>query len=106
MIGSFLGGSLLSLGRRRALMIGQLQAIIGALISMFATVETLSIGRLFVGVAAGISNVTYGKFICENMPERLASRASMMQNGSICCGFFFCFLMGEILPLPEDTEAN
>lgn len=81
-------------------------AIVGALISMFGTVVTLSIGRVLVGVAAGISNVTFGKFIGENMPERYAERASMMLNASVCVGLFFCYLMGELLPSPDDIQAN
>ena len=30
----------------------------------------------------------------------------MMLNASICIGLFFCYLMGEILPDPEDIQAN
>lgn len=73
---------------------------------MIGTVFTLSLGRLFVGVAAGVSNVTFGKSIGENMPDKYAERASMMLNASICVGLFFCYFLGEILPDPEDIQAN
>ena len=106
MVGSFMSGVMLKSGRRKAIINGQLCGIVGALISMEGTVWSLSIGRFLVGISAGISNVTYGKLIGENMPERMASRAAMMLNGSICVGIFFCFLMGELLPLPEDIQAN
>ena len=68
MIGSFLGGSLLKMGRRKAVLIGQLFGIVGGAVCMGSNVASLIIGRIFVGIAAGISNVTYGKFIMENMP--------------------------------------
>ena len=105
-IGSFLGGSLLGYGRRKALMIAQVIAIVGALICMIGTMATLSIGRLLVGVGAAICNICFGKSIGENMPEYISERAAMMLNASICVGFFFCFLMGEFLPDPEDIQAN
>jgi len=105
-IGSFLGGSLLKLGRRKAFLIGQAFALLGAAICMAGTVPYLSIGRLFVGVAGGISSVTYSKFIMENMPEKLADKFSLCLNVSICIGLIPCFLMGELLPDPSDYQGN
>ena len=77
-VGSFLGGSLLKLGRRRAVLIGQLIAIVGAAICMGVNVPYLCVGRILVGIAAGVSNVTYGKFIMENMPQALAAKFSLV----------------------------
>lgn len=102
MLGSFLGGIFLRLGRRRAVMIGQLFAIVGATITMVGTVPFLSIGRILIGIAGGVSNVTYGKFILENMPNDLAAKFSMCLGASLCVGYVPCFLMGDFLPDPTD----
>lgn len=70
-IGSFLGGSILKFGRRRAVIISQSISMIGALISMFTTESTLTIGRLLLGTGGGCMNVTLGKLITENIPQSI-----------------------------------
>jgi len=69
-IGSFLGSSLLPYGRRRTAIIANAMAIFGSCLSMVGTTPFLSIGRLFVGLAAGTANVVFGKMINETMPEK------------------------------------
>lgn len=105
-VGSFAAGPLIKLGRRKAAIVGNLVAIISSAICMIATVPFLTIGRFFLGVAAGIYNVVFGKMIVENMPEQLAQKFAMCHNASICIGFFVAFIMGGILPDPEDFAAN
>ena len=53
-IGSFLGGALLARGRRKTVIIAQTMSIIAALISMFPHEATLSIGRVLLGIGAGV----------------------------------------------------
>ena len=71
-IGSFLGGPLIKIGRRKGAIIANIIGILSALITMIGTTPFLVIGRLFLGVAAGAYNVIFGKMIVENMPESLA----------------------------------
>lgn len=106
MIGSFLGGPFIKLGRRKGAIRANLFGIIGSAISMIGTTPFLSIGRLFIGIAAGTYNVIFGKMIVENMPDKLAQKIAMFHNVFICVGFVVAFGMGGILPDPDDFEAN
>ena len=101
-IGSFMGGRLLSLGRRKAMIVAQLIAITGSLVSMIGVTWALTLGRIFVGISSGISNPVFGRFVVENMPGELAAKLSMFQGISICSGLFVCFLLGGILPDPDN----
>ena len=82
-IGGFAAAPLLKMGRRKAFLIAQLFAIAGASISMACNVPCLTIGRILVGVAGGISNVCYSKFIFESMPISLASIFGVCLNASL-----------------------
>ena len=105
-IGSFLGGPLIKNSRRKGAIISNIIAIVGAAISVIESVPAMSIGRLIVGIAAGAYNVVFGKMIVENMPEKLAGKFAMCHNASICVGFQIAFLMGAILPDPDNFQAN
>ena len=68
-IGSFLGGPMIKLGRRKGALIANVIGIVGGAICMVGSVPFLIIGRILVGVAAGAYNVIFGKMITENMSE-------------------------------------
>ena len=105
-VGSFLGASLLQYGRRRTAIIAHCMAIFGSCLSMVGTTPFLSIGRLFLGLAAGTANVVFGKMITETMPEKEASLFAMAHNAAICIGFIVAFGLAAFLPDPDDVEAN
>ena len=67
-IGSFIGGPMISRGRRSGAIIANLICIFGALVCMVGNTAFLTAGRIFVGIAAGIYNVIFGKCVVENMP--------------------------------------
>lgn len=73
---------------------------------MACNIPCLTIGRIIVGVAGGISNVCYSKFIYENMPEKLASMFGICLNASCSIGIIPCLQLGGILPDPNDLQAN
>ena len=62
-IGSFMGGPLIKNGRRKGALNDNVIGIAGSAISMITSVPFLTIGRLLVGIAAGIYNVVFGKMI-------------------------------------------
>ena len=105
-VGSFLGGPLIKIGRRRGAIIANIIGIISSAITMAGSTPFLTAGRLLLGVAAGIYNVIFGKMVVENMPEKLAQKLAMIHNGSVCCGFVVAFGMGGLLPDATDSEAN
>ena len=51
-------------------------------------------------------NVVFAKLITENMPEAYGATLSIFVNASIAMGLVPCYLIGAILPDPEDFEAN
>ena len=105
-IGSFLGGSLLKLGRRKTVIISQLICIIGAAITMVMHESTLIIGKFLLGLGAGSENVVYGKLITETIPASIMSSFAMSHNASICLGFFTVFFMSAVLPESDNVQAN
>ena len=105
-VGSFGGGSLIKIGRRKTAIIAHIIAICASSICMYDSVFMLSLGRFVLGISAGLANMVYGKSITENFPEKLASWLAMLLNAGICCGIFVALLMGGLLPDPEDKEAN
>ena len=76
-IGSFLTGFILKLGRRKAAITGHAIAISGSAIAMICTVPALTIGRFLIGFAGGVSNVVFGKMIGETIPARVLPRFAM-----------------------------
>ena len=82
-------------------------AIIGSVICMFdGWVWSLSIGRVFIGIASGFYNVIYGKVITENLPQNLISSFATSHNSIICVGFVVTFSLGSLLPDADDYEGN
>ena len=69
---------------------------------MIGTVPFLTIGRLLLGVAAGVYNVVFGKMIVENMSTQLAEKFAMVHNASICVGLVLAYGLGAILPDAKD----
>ena len=105
-IGSFLGGCLLKLGRRQTVIIAQAIAIASALPSMMLNVPMLTLGRLLCGIGGGVHNVAFGKLVTETIPPQIMSSFCMAHNASICVGFFTVFILGAFLPSSDDVEAN
>lgn len=103
--GSFLGGRLISDGRRRAALIMNCVAIFGSLICMHVSVWSLCLGRVINGLTSGVMNVIMGKCIDETFEGVLASRLSMFTNICICFGLTFAMNLGFLLP-PVDADSE
>ena len=73
---------------------------------MVTHAATLTIGRLILGIGAGIMNVVFGKYVSETIPQHMVSRFTSSLNFSVCFGFIACFALGYLLPDADDLEAN
>ena len=73
---------------------------------MITLTSTLTIGRILVGIGAGIHNVAFSKLINETIPASVMSSFAMATNASTCIGFMVVFFLGGVLPDPKDVEAN
>ena len=102
MIGSLTGGSLLQLGRRKTVLISMLICIVSAIIPMYVNEYSMAVGRLLVGLGAGIFNVAFGKLINETIPSSVMATFAMAHNAGICFGFMLIFFLGAVLPDFDD----
>ena len=67
-IGSLMGGMAISNGRRRAGLVWQIPAIVGAFMCMVENPYCFAIGRFLVGITGGIYTTVMGKSLDETIP--------------------------------------
>ncbi|XP_045473539.1 solute carrier family 2, facilitated glucose transporter member 1-like isoform X2 [Harmonia axyridis] len=97
-----LGGSCIadSLGRRGGLMISQLLGLVGGLLFLFSevlrSVETLCLGRLLVGLSAGMITGIMPMYLMELSPLHLRGSMGVLCPLGVCTGV----LLGQIISLP------
>ena len=63
-----MGGMAISNGRRRAGLVWQIPAIVGAFICMAENPYCFAIGRFLVGITGGIYTTVMGKSLDETIP--------------------------------------
>ena len=105
-IGSLVGGSVVPMGRRRTILITQFLCIVASCITMITHEAALSLGRVLLGIAAGIFNVAFGKMITETIPQQWVASFTMSLNPAVAIGYIPCFGLGVLLPDPKDVQAN
>ena len=97
-IGSLIGGKIVALGRRKAILIMNAVIIVGTLITLIRTIPTIMIGRFICGCAAGVFNICMSKSICETVPASKSSLFEPMTNISINLAGVICLFLGLALP--------
>jgi MFS family permease len=70
-VGAFIGGKIISGGRRKSVMFANCLGILGSCLSVVAELYTLSFGRFLFGIAAGINVVACPKILEESVPHHL-----------------------------------
>ncbi|XP_029037452.1 solute carrier family 2, facilitated glucose transporter member 1-like [Osmia bicornis bicornis] len=98
-IGSFLGSWVADrYGRKRALCIGNVFGIAGAvmffLIKKLNSIELLLAGRLFVGFSAGFATCVVPTYMAEIAPLRLRGAVGVLCQLGITCGVFLGQIAG------------
>ena len=105
-IGCLAGGMAISIGRRKAGLIWQLLAIAGAGICMVTHPICFAIGRLLIGIAAGIFNNVMGKSLDETVPIEVSWQFGILVNTYIVLGLTFVYALGAILPTEKENFAD
>jgi len=105
-IGSLIGGRIVALGRRKAILMMDALIILGTLITLIRTIPTIMIGRFICGCAAGVFNICMSKSICETIPASKSSIFEPMTNISINVAGLICLLLGLALPDQESDYVN
>ena len=101
-IGSVVASQIISIGRRKAILVMNVLIAIGTGISLILTIPTLVIGRLISGFAAGVLTICVNTCIYETVPLTMASTFGAHTSIAIDFAGLFCLLLG--LALPENKE--
>jgi MFS family permease len=105
-IGSLVGGKIVAMGRRRAILAMNAAIILGTSITLIRTIPTIMIGRFICGCAAGVFNICMSKSICETVPASKSSIFEPMTNISINLAGVIALLLGLTLPDQEIDFVN
>ena len=104
-IGGFVAGLLVPMGRRRTIFISMTLCMLGALISMIAHEVTLGLGRFVLGTGAAIFNIAISKSVLETIPGHISAPFASSLGVSMAVGLIPVYALGAILPDVEDKEA-
>jgi sugar porter (SP) family MFS transporter len=97
--GSFFGGQLANkVGRKYAMIITDLIAICGVMLTLVQEIYILLIGRFLCGVAAGLNSSLVPLYINEVSPVEYNGVTGSMNQVLICLGVLASYLMGYGVP--------
>ena len=98
-LGTLVGGKTMTIGRRRALIIMEVVAFVGGLITQVLDVRLICIGRFMYGLTAGHATIIMAKSVDETFPGELASRFGVITNAFNTIGIMLVFfLSGAVVP--------
>lgn len=98
MVGCLFGGKLITIGRRKVLLIMNAVVVVGILVTLIFNVWIIALGRLICGYAAGVMSIIAAKALNETVPKELSSEFGILTNIYICFGILVATLAGFILP--------
>lgn len=105
-IGSLTAGYFLVLGRNRAIIYWEIVALVGCGLTLVRTIATICIGRLLIGLAAGLMNVACAKAIDETIPIEKQAFFGASTNLMINFGVMIAMALGFILPTDPAMELK
>ena len=104
-LGSFFGGLLIRMGRRKTILIYNIAGIISIGISLFLSVPAIILGKLAYGFCGAVLNTASPKFLDETVPQDLLSKYGISTNIFVCLGIGAGMFIGAGLPPSDDFEA-
>lgn len=106
-LGSLTAGYSLAYGRNKAIILWEVVALVGCLVSLQRSLWTICLGRLLIGLSAGLMNVASAKCIDEMIPQEQHAVFGGTPNMIICFGSMLAMILGFILPVEEaDMTAD
>ena len=101
-IGAIAGGKIISNGRRKAVIIFDILAIIGSLMSVITNFYVIVIGRLIFGFSAGVLATACPKIVEETIPANYMDYGyGVSTNIGINVFVMISLLSGLIIPSDE-----
>ena len=104
-IGSITAGYSLKHGRNKAIIIWEIVPVIGCALTQVQTLPTICVGRLLIGVAAGVLNTCSAKSIDESVPLHLQGMFGASTNLMLNTGIMISLALGFILPTDPVMQA-
>lgn len=104
--GTLLGNCFIRQGRRRALIMFNMVALISTSLTMVLNVPLIVIGRLLFGFCCGIFTFAGQKLIEETVPVHLITKSGTSSKSFLFFGILACLLLSIALPRDDDTEAQ
>ena len=100
-IGAVCGGKLMTIGRRRAILIACPIGMVGLSLTLYRNFFTFMIGRFIFGFSVGLFSTICPRFIEEIIPLHLYSNMCVTFNFAQCIGNMCAYFLGAILPEKE-----
>ena len=100
--GTLLGNCFIKQGRRRALMIFNMLALIATSLTMVVNEPLMVVGRLLFGLCCGVFIYAGQKFIEETAPVNMITYTATSSKSFLFGGILICLLLGLGLPRTED----
>lgn len=97
-IGAVLGGMIMKIGRRKAILISNLIGLIGLGITMVENFNVILVGRFIFGFSVGLKSVVSPRYIEETVPNHLFSTIAPFFSWTQTVGVLTSYLLAEILP--------
>lgn len=97
-IGSFSAGKIISIGRRKSIIIFNFIAILAVVSTLFVNFYAMCFGRLVLGFCGGLFSVSLARMIDETVPQDLLGTFGVVTNLSMNAGNMVSILMGAGLP--------
>jgi len=91
-------------GRRKTLIVADLIAIPGCLLSISSSMGIMTIGRLICGLVAGANFTIIPLYVREISPPDLSGRSGAFFRIMFCAGMVFTFLLSYMLAIPPTAE--
>ena len=105
MLGSSVGGKLISMGRVKALNMSAIIGMVGVLLTLVHNFKILLIGRVLYGFASGVISVAWPRYMDEVLPPHLISWHGGLYCFSFAIATIIAFVLALGLPLDTDHEA-
>jgi MFS family permease len=104
-IGAFASGPIASrLGRRGTILLSDLLAIIGMVLTLPVNIYSFYTGRFLVGLAAGSFSNVIPIYICETLPMDYKGSGGVIYVFEYCCGVLVSWGLG--FGLPDDNDPD
>jgi MFS family permease len=104
-MGSLLGAKIISLGRRKMILITSAASIVVLIPTLFKVYWLMVTCKFIWGFNEGLQGLIVARLIEEVLPPKMMKKFGALINLSYAFGAMLSILLGLLLPSDDDTEA-